>query len=198
MQFYCRFYISQNQFCHKTFHTHVCSMQIRLLDLLLTLLTSNFQHSYHTISIFGNIIWCLVHVCFEVRYPRSHHHFKFSMYVEGSCRYWFILFVNFYLICYRDTAFSNFPNHFTPMILHWLKLAEVDFVSNHCFYSHALCCVKCIYSSFIHITNSNNLQLEPLQMFLPVNCINHYVVVKSVNQEKKIIYIHAACAKSSK
>ena len=33
--------------------------------------------------------------------------FKFGVYVEGSCRYWFVLFVNFYLIRYGDTAVQS-------------------------------------------------------------------------------------------
>ena len=47
------------------------------------------------------------------------HCFKFDLYVEGSCRYWFVLFVNFFSIHYRDTAvqgWCTFPAWFAPIL----------------------------------------------------------------------------------
>ena len=44
--------------------------------------------------------------------------FKFGLYVEGSCTYRFVLFVNFYLIRYGDTAVQSnctFLVHFAPL-----------------------------------------------------------------------------------
>ena len=44
--------------------------------------------------------------------------FKFGLYAEGSCTYRFVLFVNFYLIRYGDTAVQSnctFLVHFAPL-----------------------------------------------------------------------------------
>ena len=49
--------------------------------------------------------------------------FKFGLYVEGSCTYRFVLFVNFYWIRYEDTAVQSnctFFVHFAPLT--WFPL----------------------------------------------------------------------------
>ena len=44
-------------------------------------------------------------------------HFKIGLYVEGSCAYRFVLFVNFYITRYKDIALQSryiFPARFAP------------------------------------------------------------------------------------
>ena len=78
------------------------------------------------------------------RWERSNR-FKFVKYVEGSCSYWFVLFVNFYVIRYGDTAWQSkctFPAQFVPMISinlkpfnvqgggclnHWRELGDITY-----------------------------------------------------------------------
>ena len=102
------------------------------------LLASYFEHLEHTTP-------CLEAQCrrYEVRYLSGSilphlqvRAFKLLqiryVYVEGSCHYWFILFINFYFIHYRDTAvqsnctFSHSirSNHLTHK-LNWKQFANI-------------------------------------------------------------------------
>ena len=104
--------------------------QIAISSKQLMLSTSYFQHiiPHHSYMQKYNMVPCTSGVLTLrslIPHEVQNHHMKhsnclkFCVYVDGSCRYWLVLFINFYFICYENTAvqsLSTFPAWFASII----------------------------------------------------------------------------------
>ena len=118
-----------------TLYQYTCSIQFKSLYHSLRYRCPIFNALYDTIALCVDVFRYLAQaLCrrYGGQYPvgfktatSSGNCFKFGVYVKGSCRYWFVLFVKCNRFCYGDTAVQRITHQFSHGEMVWYEVLQI-------------------------------------------------------------------------